>query len=85
MSRIIKRNQVRVGETRSRKQVPAPVADVQQHGKRVRLVRDGAHVHAIELTCNCGEVTVLALDYDDGSAPATSPEAPATVEPGEEA
>ena len=33
--------------------------------KQVALVQDRGRVIAIELTCSCGEQTVVALDYDE--------------------
>lgn len=29
----------------------------------VRLLREGGVVHAIEITCSCGEVALVELDY----------------------
>ena len=33
--------------------------------KSVKLLEHEGVVHAIELVCSCGEVTVLELEYDD--------------------
>ena len=33
--------------------------------KSVELVRDRGQVIGIELSCSCGERTVIALDYDE--------------------
>jgi hypothetical protein len=32
--------------------------------KRVQLLREADVVHAIEVRCSCGEVTVVELEYD---------------------
>lgn len=32
--------------------------------KRVQLLREKDVVHAIEVRCSCGEVTVVELEYD---------------------
>jgi len=32
--------------------------------KRVQLLREAEVVHAIEVRCSCGEVTVVELEYD---------------------
>lgn len=40
--------------------------------KSVRTVEVGGRVQAIELTCACGERTVIELDYDNGAAEAHS-------------
>ena len=38
------------------------VREVEQHGQpRVELLEDGGVVHALKLTCSCGEVTVVEL------------------------
>jgi len=42
------------------------VREVEQHGQpRVELLEDGGVVHALKLTCSCGEVTVVELEYDE--------------------
>jgi len=42
--------------------------------KSARLLEDQGVVHAIELVCSCGEVTVFEIEYADTSeqAPAAS-------------
>ena len=41
--------------------------------KRVELLREGERVHALEITCSCGEVTLIELDYpEDGPDGAAS-------------
>ncbi|MEM7518357.1 MAG: hypothetical protein AAF368_15725 [Planctomycetota bacterium] len=63
---IIKRDQVRLRAT-----TDAPTAT---HEKNVRVLeRDGKPL-AVELTCSCGEVTVLELNYaSDSQATGNSP------------
>jgi len=34
-------------------------------GKQVRLLREEDVVRAVELTCSCGEVTLIELSYAD--------------------
>jgi hypothetical protein len=52
------------------------------HEKSVRLVRLDGDVRALELTCSCGEVTLIELTYPDDSAAADVPErADAPAEP----
>jgi len=41
--------------------------------KSVRLLREGGVVHALEVTCSCGEVTVVELVYPNPD-PAVGPE-----------
>lgn len=69
---ILKRDRVRVAPlvprdfgAAPRAAVPAPApAPLPACEKSVRPVRDGATVVALELTCSCGEVTVIELTYD---------------------
>jgi hypothetical protein len=42
---------------------PRPNAAAQRCKKNVRLLRVEAVVHAIEVTCSCGESTVVELEY----------------------
>lgn len=38
--------------------------------KSVRIVEVAGRAQAIELTCSCGERTVIELDYDNGASEA---------------
>jgi len=38
-------------------------------GPGVHLVRIDGRVQAIELTCRCGDISVLEIDYDDTTQP----------------
>lgn len=67
MNGIIKRQNVRVEEQAS---TPSRRANGATHGqKSVRLLELEGRVHALELRCACGEVTVVELDYPDASQP----------------
>jgi hypothetical protein len=69
MSAIIKSSNVRLDDSDpSGSPAPAvpnarPAAAAAAHEKRVELLRVAERVHALELTCSCGEVTVVELDY----------------------
>lgn len=80
MKQVIKKEQVRVGEsaeaaaeTGANGSSTASVArSPHAHGPRgpgVRLVRIDGRVQAIELTCRCGDVSVLEIDYEDTTHP----------------
>ena len=57
---VIKKGCVRVsGDPAARTHVAASEA----HSKSVRLVRVENLVRLIELTCSCGEISVVELDY----------------------
>jgi len=45
--------------------------------KAVELLRHDGHVHALQITCSCGDKTVVELRYPATSLPAESPEVPA--------
>ena len=82
---IIKGGRVRVEEPPAPlpaavEELPAPCAKVEPV---VRLLRTDGEVHAIELSCGCGEVHVVRLEY--GGEPADAPGAgeAEVVEPGE--
>ena len=65
MHPIIKSRNVRVEEGRAER----------PSGKRVELLADNGVVHAIRLSCPCGEHTVLELEYE-----ASRPDAPGPVD-----
>jgi hypothetical protein len=68
MSAIIKSSNVRLDDS-DPSGSPAPAVPNARpaaggaHEKRVELLRVGERVHALELTCSCGEITVIELDY----------------------
>ena len=72
MSAIIKSSNVRLDDS-DPSGSPAPAVPAASsvrpalapgaHEKRVELLRIGERVHALELTCSCGEITVIELDY----------------------
>ena len=93
MRHVIKREQVQVEGTRAaaRAARPAktpapPAADHVAHTDalrvRVRTLRVEGRVRAIEVTCACGEVSLVELEYAPSGAPATR--APAGAAPAAE-
>lgn len=72
---IIKRERVQVQPGRPGQSGPAsvqpstsgasgkPVTSAPHGEKQVRLLREDEVVRAVELTCSCGEVTVIELAY----------------------
>jgi len=69
MSAIIKSSNVRLDDS-DPSGSPAPAVPTVRpalapgaHEKRVELLCVGERVHALELTCSCGEITVIELDY----------------------
>ena len=69
MKHVIKKDQVRVTAATAENGAPqAPAAGIHAHGHRgpgVHLVRIDGRVQAIELTCRCGDTSVLEIDYED--------------------
>ena len=71
MQSVIKSERVRV-ETSSDEPISAlpvrgapPAAKTSSRcQKQVQLLRENGTVHAIELRCSCGEVTVVEFEYD---------------------
>ena len=93
MRHVIKRDQVQVEETRAapaarpaKTAAPTAAADhvsrVDALRVRVRTLRVEGRVRAIEVTCACGEVSLVELDYAPSPAPATR--APAAAAPAAE-
>lgn len=78
---IIKRRRVRVAPEAARPIGAAGRAEgACRVEKGVRLLEADGRVHAIELTCSCGEVSVVELDYAAparAAAPAQTPDAAA--------
>jgi len=72
MSSIIKRAAVRSAEAAEGPALPQAGGRARPrgaHSKRIELVRVGQRVHALELTCACGETTLIELDYPDEDSP----------------
>lgn len=70
---IIKHDRVRFGEASpARAQAAKPGApSAARPAKKVELVRHEGEVRAIEVTCACGEVTLVEVEYEaQGAAPA---------------
>lgn len=68
---IIKRNRVNVGTGHESPTAGHRAKDPQAsaHAKHVRLLEHEGRVRAIELTCSCGDVSVIELDYPDAPRP----------------
>jgi len=71
---IIKKELVRLAEAGAQTPLPtgaarASAARTARHAKSVQLLRVGARVRALELSCSCGERSVIELEYPDDSAP----------------
>ena len=68
MKNVIKKRFVRVQEAAARAHhkdvAPASPGDAAQPTPGVRLVRVEGQVHALEVTCRCGEVSVIELEYE---------------------
>ena len=62
MSSIIKKNSVRMADEASPHPAPGAAPRPGAHAKRVELLRVGGQVRALEVTCSCGEVTVVELE-----------------------
>ena len=70
MPTIIKKSQVELSELS-----PAAAVHHGHHKAEVELVRDRGRVVALELTCPCGQRSVIALDYEEQQIPTTPEEA----------
>lgn len=70
MKQVIKRDHVREGERAegagdtSSRMACTPRARA-AHAPGVNLVRIDGRVQAIEVTCRCGDVSVLEVDYEE--------------------
>ncbi len=69
MKSVIKKERVRVGEAAAH---PASTevhatssAERRASAPGVRLVRIDGRIEALEVTCRCGEVSVVEIDYDE--------------------
>jgi len=63
MQRIIKHDAVR--RVASEEAAPRVALDPPQREPGVRVLRAGGRVHALEVTCACGETTLIELEYQD--------------------
>ena len=52
----------------------AQAPDAERCAKSVRLMQSEGLVHAIELRCSCGEVTLIELDYSEPESAETPSE-----------
>lgn len=68
MQRIIKHNTVRrVDDAPAPRPAPAEAHEAAAPAPEpgVRVHRADGRVHAIEITCSCGETTLVELDYEE--------------------
>jgi len=72
---IIKHDRVRVGEPcPARQQGAKPGASAAARpAKKAELVRHDGEVRAIEVTCACGEVTLVEVEYEPAGASEVRP------------
>ena len=63
MSSVIKRTNVQLASNASAGGARGPAANASTCANRVRPLRVGDVVAALEITCSCGETTVVELDY----------------------
>lgn len=78
---IIKHHSVRLDCDEAQAHAPLPKGRAPRAGqKAVELLRVDNKVRAIEITCSCGEKTVVELDYADDK-PAAKPAEAKTAEP----
>ena len=63
MSSVIKKSNVQFAGGAAAPSARAPVANAPTCASRVRPLRVGGVVAALEITCTCGETTLVELDY----------------------
>lgn len=68
MRSIIKKEHVRELEPGAARPAAAEPSG-RRHAKSVELLDLDGRVHAIQLTCSCGEVSVIDLEYPEDPAP----------------
>ena len=73
MKSVIKKDRVRVGEHAARTMHADVALDAPEERSTpapgVRLVRIAGRIEAIEVTCRCGEVSVIEVEYDGVEQP----------------
>lgn len=70
-SNIIKRERVQIGKTGGASPAARNAdAGCAARAPKVQAVSVAGHVHAIEVTCACGEVMLVELDYPEKPAEA---------------
>jgi hypothetical protein len=84
MSTIIKKSRVEVRELTREEFMASAIARGDDGArepvaKSVRLLEDRGHVHALELTCSCGDVTVIELEYPPAPTEAETPAQEETI------
>lgn len=65
MQTIIKKTAVRMDASPVRRAPRPGTGDAVCAEKSVELAHEGELVRAIQVTCSCGEVTVIELDYPE--------------------
>ena len=71
MNRVIKRDRVRVGESR-RLETPSATPGAPRAAAGARLIQLEGNVQAIEVTCRCGTVSIVELELDADPAQASA-------------
>lgn len=69
MRSIIKKSQTRPAAAVPAAQPGGAARPARGCEERLRLLRADGLVHAIEVTCACGSVTVVELEYPAGTEP----------------
>ncbi|MEW6073166.1 MAG: hypothetical protein AB1726_11330 [Planctomycetota bacterium] len=72
IQRVIKRHRVRADAAPGRPRAGAASSGHPPRAKGVRLVQADGRVQAIEVTCACGEVMVIEIEYEDAPQEARS-------------
>jgi hypothetical protein len=67
MSSVIKKSNVQLAGNASAPSARAPAAKAPTCANRVRPLRVGGVIAALEITCTCGETTLVELDYPHAS------------------
>lgn len=63
MQAIVKKQFVQVDGAASSPGAPVRAGGAARCKKNVRMLRADSVVHALEITCSCGETTVVELEY----------------------
>jgi hypothetical protein len=67
MSSVIKKSNVQLTGHAAAPGARTPLASAPTCASRVRPLRIGGVVAALEITCTCGETTLVELDYPQAS------------------
>ncbi len=69
--KIIKRDRVRMNRAPATPAERRAAAAAQGHQTSARVIQENGRVVAVELTCACGDKTLLELDHDGALPPNT--------------